>query len=270
MSLIQAIVLGLVQGLTEFIPVSSTGHLTLVPFVFGWKEPTVAFVVAVHLGTLVAVAYIFRDEVMRLVRTALGPAKASPEDKRLLRLVIVATIPGVIIALLFKLIIGDTFEGPVLVALELGINGYFLIWVETKTEFHEAEARDESQITQRDATVIGIAQGAAVLSGISRSGSTIGVSMLRGIERRAAARFSFLLSVPIIAGAILVETPKMFKESAGTGVAPFIVGIVVSGAAGFVAVRWFIGIVSRRGMRPFGTYCMFAMLAGLLTALARG
>lgn len=270
MSILQAIVLGLVQGLTEFIPISSTGHLTLIPFMVGWKEPTIAFVVAVHLGTLVAVTYIFRDEVLRLIKTVIGYGRATAEDKRLLRLVIIATIPGIVIALIFKAIAGDTFEGPVLVAIELGINGYFLIWAESKSEFHEAEARDESTITTQDSTVIGIAQGAAVLSGISRSGATIGIAMLRGIERRAAARFSFLLSIPIIAGAILDETPKMLKESAHTGAAPFLIGIVFSGVAGFISVRWFIGVLSRRGMRPFGTYCMFAMLAGLLTALARG
>lgn len=269
MPIVQAIVLGLVQGLTEFLPVSSSAHLVLVPFVFGWKEPGLAFVVAVHIGTLGAVIYVFRNDVAALVRTALNWKNARAEEKRILRLVIIATLPAVVVGVAFKAVVGSTFDRPVLVSLLLGVTGYFLLSTETKTEMSEGNARDEAAVNEGDATAIGIAQAIAVLPGISRSGSTIGEGMRRGLSRDAAARFSFLLSIPIIGGAVLAELPDIVKHS-NAGFGAVAIGIAVSAVTGFFAVNWFLGVVTRRGLRPFGTYCFLAMLAGLITALARG
>ncbi len=280
MSLLHALVLGLVQGLTEFIPVSSSGHLQLVPFIFGWQTPSVAFDVAVHSGTLLAVVYVFRDEVMRWARALLHWGDSDPQDKMKLRLLVIATIPAVIVGGVLDHWIESVFQRPVVISLLLGVTGYLLLSAETK--FHGLwvlprepksevrKPRPQQAMTDRDAMVIGAWQAAAILPGISRSGATIGGAMRRGLAREAAARFSFLMSIPVIFGAIVFKLPDMAHKAGATGVGPFIVGILVSALSGFVAVEWFLRMIRRKGLRPFGVYCFLAMVAGLITALARG
>jgi len=269
-SLFQALILGLVQGLTEFIPVSSSGHLTLVPFIVGWEEPSLAFDVAVHAGTLAAVAWVFRERVADLFRTALHYRSATAFEQRLLKLIVIGTIPAVIVGITLEGPVSSVFERPVLVSFLLGLTGYFLMSTESIIEHREERGRTESQIREVDAGVVGVGQALSVLPGISRSGATIVAGMRMGLDRVAATRFSFLLSVPILLGALLAQLPDMAGEGlAGDGDA-FLVGIVASGVSGFVAVRWFIGVISRRGLRPFGVYLILAMTAGLITALARG
>ena len=129
---------------------------------------------------------------------------------------------------------------------------------------------DDNVAYRADAGIIGAWQAFAILPGVSRSGSTIGGAMRRGISRKAAARYSFMLSIPVIAGAIVFRLPDMVHQAGSTGAGAFIIGIVVSGLVGFVAVNWFLRMIRIRGLRPFGLYCFFAMTAGLLTALARG
>ena len=262
--------LGLVQGLTEFIPVSSSGHLQLVPFLFGWKQPTVAFDVAVHFGTLVAVVYVFRHEVGGWIRTALHWRDATDVDRTLLRLVVIGTIPAVLVGGVFNHWVESVFQRPVVISLLLGVTGYLLLSAETKARELKEPPRKEDELTNRDAGIVGAWQAFAILPGVSRSGSTIGGAMRLGISRRAAARYSFMLSIPVIAGAIIFKLPDMFHQAGATGAGSFIIGIVVSGLVGFVAVKWFLRMIRIRGLRPFGIYCFFAMTAGLLTALARG
>jgi undecaprenyl-diphosphatase len=270
LSLLHALVLGLVQGLTEFIPVSSSGHLQLVPFLFGWKQPTVAFDVAVHFGTLVAVVYVFRHEVGRWIHTALHWRDSNELDRKLLRLVVIGTIPAVIVGGVLNHWIESVFQRPVVISLLLGVTGYLLMSAQTKADERKEPPRAEEELTDRDAGIIGAWQAFAILPGVSRSGSTIGGALRLGISRKAAARYSFMLSIPVIAGAIIFKLPDMFHQAGATGAGPFIVGIVVSGLVGFVAVKWFLRMIRIRGLRPFGIYCFFAMTAGLLTALARG
>ena len=262
--------LGLVQGLTEFIPVSSSGHLQLVPFLFGWKQPTVTFDVAVHFGTIVAVVYVFRHEVGSWIHTALHWRDSSDVDKKLLRLVVIGTIPAVIVGGVFNHWVDNVFQRPVVISLLLGVTGYLLLSAETKARERKEPPRTEEELTDRDAGIIGAWQAFAILPGVSRSGSTIGGAMRRGISRKAAARYSFMLSIPVIAGAIVFKLPDMVHQAGSTGAGAFIIGIVVSGLVGFVAVNWFLRMIRIRGLRPFGLYCFFAMTAGLLTALARG
>ncbi|MFA5890915.1 MAG: undecaprenyl-diphosphate phosphatase [Actinomycetota bacterium] len=278
MSVFQALILGIVQGLTEFLPISSSGHLTLVPFIAGWPAPTLAFAVAVHIGTLVAVAAVFRAEIAMLARTALGWKRAPESDRSLLRMIVIGTIPAAIIGITLEKVIGGAFERPVLVSLLLGVTGYFLMSTETIVETREAETvpgaisgRPETELTTADALAVGFAQAVSILPGISRSGSTIGTGMRMGLSRVGATRFSFLLSIPIIFGAALAETPSIMNEGFGTGAGTaFAIGIASSAISGFLAVRWFIGTIQRRGLRPFGIYCFLMMVAGLVTALARG
>ncbi len=277
MSVIHAIVLGIVQGLTEFIPVSSSGHLTLVPFILGWHEPSLAFVLAVHLGTLLAVTYVFRDVVIHVLRTAIGYRSAAPEEKRLVRSLFIATIPAVIVGGVFSKVIGDSFDKPVLVSLLLGVTGYWLVTCESRRREREVDPvaaqtplRTEIETTDGDSVRIGVAQVISVLPGISRSGSTIGEAMRVGMTREGAVRFSFLMSIPVIFGAILTQIPSALHESAHGGGLAFLAGIATSAVVGFFSVKWTIGVVTRRGLRGFGLYCFAAMLAGLITALARG
>jgi len=268
-SLLHALVLGLVQGLTEFIPVSSSGHLQLVPFVLGWKAPTVAFDVAVHFGTLVAVVYVFHEEVGRLIRTAAHWRDSSDPEQQLLRLIVIGTIPAVIVGAALNHWVESAFQRPVVISGLLGVTGYLLFSAETKAEARKQPARAIDDLTNRDAAIVGGWQAVAILPGVSRSGATIGGAMRLGIDRRSAARFSFLLSIPVIAGAIVFKLPDMAHQAA-TGLGSFIVGILVSGLSGFVAVKWFLRMIRLKGLRPFGVYCFLAMVAGLVTALARG
>lgn len=278
MSLFQALVLGVVQGATEFIPISSSGHLTLVPFVVGWEEPSLAFDVAVHFGTLVAVVWVFREELRALARTATSWSGSTEEARRPLRLLAIGTVPAVVVGIAFESLVERAFERPVLVSLLLGVTAYFLVSTETVVEQRETDpetgqvpSRGEADVTTRDALVIGAAQAFAILPGISRSGATIGAGMRLGLARGAAARFSFLLSIPVIAGAILAQIPDMLSEGAGgASAAQYLVGILAAGVSGFYSIRWFLGLLERRGLRPFGVYCWIAMAVGVLVALARG
>ena len=270
MSLLHALVLGIVQGLTEFIPVSSSGHLQLVPFLFGWKQPTVAFDVAVHFGTLVAVVYVFRHEVARWWGTAVHWRDADARDRMLLRLVVIGTIPALVVGAVLNHWIEDVFQRPVAVSLLLGVTGYLLLSAETRFRERALAGRPQEAMTDRDAWVIGGWQAVAILPGISRSGATISGAMRRGLGREAAARFSFLLSIPVIAGAIVFKLPDIGHQASATGVGAFIIGIMASGVFGFLAVGWFLRMIRIHGLRPFGIYCFLAMAAGLLTALARG
>ena len=270
MSLLHALVLGLVQGLTEFIPVSSSGHLQLVPFLFGWREPSIAFDVAIHFGTLVAVVYVFRHEVGSWIRTALHWRDSSELDRKMVRLVIIGTVPAVIVGGVLNNRVESVFQRPVAISLLLGVTGYLLLSAETKARGRKEPPRAEEDMADRDAVIVGGWQAFAILPGISRSGATISGALRLGLSREAAARFSFILSIPVIAGAIVFKLPDMVHRAGATGVGPFLIGIVVSGLVGFVAVKWFLRMIRIRGLRPFGVYCFLAMTAGLLTALARG
>jgi len=162
----------------------------------------------------------------------------------------------------------------------LGVTGYLLLSAETKFEAlpvvsggpgaERRTPRTQEAMTQRDALIVGGWQAFAILPGVSRSGATIGGALRLGFSRQAAARYSFLLSIPVIAGAIVFKLPDMVHKAGATGVGSFIVGILVSALSGFVAVKWFLRMIRRKGLRPFGVYCFFAMVAGLIAALARG
>jgi undecaprenyl-diphosphatase len=158
----------------------------------------------------------------------------------------------------------------VVISVLLGITGYLLVSAETKAEGREEPPRGEEDLTDRDAGIIGGWQAFAILPGISRSGATIGGAMRLGVSRQAAARFSFLLSIPVIAGAIVFKLPDIGRQAGATGVGSFVVGIVAAGLSGFVAVKWFLRMIRLKGLRPFGVYCFLAMVVGLVTALARG
>jgi len=216
------------------------------------------------------VVFVFRHEVGRWIRTALHWRDSNDLDRTLIRLVVIGTIPAVIVGAVLNHWVENVFQRPVVISLLLGVTGYLLLSAETNAERRKEPARGEEELTNRDAVVVGGWQAFAILPGVSRSGSTIGGAIRLGISREAAARYSFMLSIPVIAGAIVFKLPDMIHQGGATGVGPFLLGIVVSGLVGFVAVKWFLRMIRIRGLRPFGIYCFLAMTTGLLTSLARG
>lgn len=279
MNPLQGLFLGIVQGLTEFLPISSSGHLTLVPFVFGWDIPSAAFDVSVHLGTLIGIVWVLRERVLDLLRALIGWARAAEDTKRTWRLLVIGTVPVAVFGLAAKARIEDLFERPVAISFLLGVTGWVLLSVEHRVRVHEAAVRageiiaterDDRDLETPDAAIIGVAQAVAILPGISRSGATISAGMIRGMSRVAAARFSFLLAIPAILGATIVKIPDIGGEAGAGGAGAIVLGTIAAAVTGAWTVKWFLRLVERRGMRPFGIYCFFAMSAGLLTALARG
>jgi undecaprenyl-diphosphatase len=268
-SLIQALILGIVQGLTEFLPVSSDGHLVLVPFIVGWPEPSLTFIVSTHIGTLAALLWVFRARVIEIIRAVIGGPGREP-DRRLAGLIVIGTVPGAVLGGIFASRVETTFERPVIAILLLGVTGWALLAAESSYEERKEEPRPEGALTPMDAGLIGLAQATAILPGISRSGTTIATGMLRGISRETAARFSFLLAIPITIGAVIVKIPDMIDEGASGAGGAMALGVLTSAVTGVLAIQAMLALVKRRGLRPFGVYCFFAMTAGLLTALARG
>ena len=265
----QGLLLGIVQGLTEFLPISSSGHLVLVPYIVGWREPTVAFIVAVHLGTTLSILWVFRTRILELLRSLVG--LGNPADRRMVWMLAVATVPAAVVGAVLSDQVDRVFERPVVISALLAITAWILFTAESRFEERdEAMVRDERMIRPTDAAVVGVAQAVAILPGISRSGSTIGAGMLRGFSREAAARFSFLMAIPIILGAAIVKIPDLTREGAAGSGAAIALGIVASAVVGVLSIRAMLGVVARRGFRPFAVYCVLASIAGVLTGLARG
>jgi undecaprenyl-diphosphatase len=268
MHLLVAILLGVVQGLTEFIPVSSDGHLVLVPWALGLDTPTLAFSVALHIGTLTGVLVALKPEVKLVLRTLFGWSRAGDGERLLVRLLIIGSIPAAIAGIALESFIGD-IQRPVIAAFLLIVTGYLLTSTESHLEHAQAEPR-RTTITVPDAWRMGIAQAFAILPGISRSGTTIVAGVRAGLSREAAARFSFLMSVPVIAGAALVEVPDALDQGAlGKDALAFAAGIVAAAVTGFWALRWFLGVIGRLGLRPFGRYCWLMGIMLLFVATAR-
>jgi len=261
MSIFQAIVLAVVQGLTEFLPISSSGHLVLIPWFAGWKEPGLAFEVALHAGTLVAVLLYFLRDWIDLVLAGFGirsSATMAAEDlawkRRLFWFLVAGTIPGAVAGLLFEKFIEDRLSQPVPIAAAMILVGLIMWWVDRTAVLN----RDSRQITLGDSLVVGGAQALALFPGVSRSGSTIVAGLWRGMSRETAARFSFLLSTPIIAGAALKELPKLIHmHRAGTLDMPLstlLIAIAVSGIVGYTVIAFFLRYLQTRTLKVFVVY----------------
>ncbi|MBW3624514.1 MAG: undecaprenyl-diphosphate phosphatase [Armatimonadetes bacterium] len=247
LSPLQAIILGIVQGLTEFLPVSSTAHLILFPWLLGWRDPGQTFDVSLHVGTLLAVAiYFWSDWVEMFTRR---------HDQ--LKLVVVGCIPAAAAGVLLEKKIeylslpGEFPYAPLLIAFFLALVGLWLYWVDQ----HGKKQREMDGMRIQDALLIGLGQAFALLPGVSRSGATIGTGLLLGMTRESAARFSFLLSTPIIAGAVAYKGLKLFKA----GVTPeqstaMLWGILASGISGYIAIAFLMRLVRTRSYTGFVVY----------------
>ena len=272
MPIYQAVVLAIIQGLAEFIPVSSSGHLIIVRRLLGWNERSPAHVltfdVALHFGTLLSVLIYFRRTWFQIIRAALGgkvvrfsEANSSDEnltleerkdERMLLWFLAIATIPGAIAGKLLEHSAEDYFrEHIVLIAAAL-ILVAILMWLGEKVGRLE---KPLSRTSFADALLIGIAQAFALVPGVSRSGSTITAGLFRNMTREAAVRFSFLLSTPIIAGAALLKMHELHKEGLPPGMhAPFLVGIVVSAIVGYITIAWLIRYLQSNCLKVFIIY----------------
>ena len=250
------IVLGIVQGLTEFLPISSSGHLVLVPGMLGWEEPPLGLTVMLHLGTLVALLIYFRNEIIGLILGVLGRGPDPAASRRIVRFLIVGTIPAVIVGLAFGGFFEDAFRRPYESSIELVFTGLILVATERWGERAARHALDDKR-----AFGIGGAQALAILPGLSRSGSTIGAGLLAGLSREEATRFSFLLSIPAIAGAGVLDVAKGDLVVSGASLA----GTVASGIVGFLSIHYLLRFVRTHSLTVFCWYIfLFAPLSALV------
>jgi undecaprenyl-diphosphatase len=256
----RALVLGVVQGVTEFLPISSSAHLVLVPFVLGWETPGLPFDVAVHIGTGLAVVAYFWRELLGLaagsLRWLLGRADSRDQaNARMTLLLALGSVPATIAGLFLQgFVEGLTDRPEVVAAFLLGTAAILLLGEEVYGRRGALETRDMARVGPVDAVLVGVWQAVAIIPGISRSGSTITGGLLRGLSRDAAARFSFLLGLPAIAGAAIIELPDL------TGVEPatVIAATAVSAATGFMSIAFLLRYLRTRTMRPFAAYCVVA------------
>ena len=263
LSVWQAIVLGITQGLTEFAPVSSSGHLILVPWLFNWtilQDPQLnkTFDVALHMGTLVgAVAYLWSD-VVRYTKgffRSLAHRQVRTLDERLAWYLLIGTIPGAIAGAAFESVIEDKLGQPLLIATMLAIGGVVLYLVDRLCRAD----REIKDLTLRDPIVIGLAQAVALQPGVSRSGITITAARAMRMTRESAARFSFLLSLPIIAGAGLLKGADVVKSGLPPGfAAPFVWGMVSAAISGYLVIWWLLAYLRRRSFALFMWYRLAA------------
>jgi undecaprenyl-diphosphatase len=284
LTIIQAVVLGLVQGLTEFIPISSSAHLIIVPWLFGWSDPGLDFDVALHLGTLVALLYFFWRDWVRLVRagiTSIIERKiGNDRDRRLAWLLVIGTIPGGIIGWLAESKIEALFHQPnaahttgsmtamAIVILLLGV----ALFVAERIARHR---RGLDQISLKDTIVIGLSQGLAIFPGVSRSGSTITAGLALGFQRETAARFSFLLATPII---LLAGIKSVFNLSGewATGaivrsdLPVYAIGFIVSALSGYLCIRFLLRFLQKNSTDIFVYYRWLLAIIIIVVVFVRG
>lgn len=257
----QAVILGVVQGLTEFLPVSSSGHLVIGQHLLGLTEPELLFDVAVHVGTLIAVVVFFWRELWTMLRGLWARDEEGERGRRLILLVFMGSVPTAIIGVLFRHDFERLFGSVTAVGIALLITGVMLM----ATHFAPLGRREIWRMGVWRAVVIGFVQGIAITPGISRSGSTISAALLLGVDRRLAAEFSFLLSLPAILGALLLHIKDLGPDQAVEWT-PLLTGAGVAAVTGLAALKLLIGVVQRGGLHWFAFYCWVVGAVALLTA----
>lgn len=287
---IQSIILGIVQGLGEFLPISSTAHLILVPFFTGWKDPGLTFDVALHFGTLIAVlAYFWKDwkyliisnfkfQISKKISNSnfqnpkdLQDINYSPATRsdggygklqaRMLWLIVIATIPGALAGYFLEEQAETIFRNPLVIAFTLSFVG-LLLYVADKYMKHR---KNINQLSLVDAIIIGLSQAVAIIPGVSRSGATITSGLILGLDRVSAARFSFLLSTPIIFGATINQIPNLLTEGIN---AQIIIGIFFSALSGYVAIKYMLKFIEKVGYKIFFWYRLALAIIIVLTVYA--
>jgi len=270
---IQALVMGLVQGLTEFLPISSSGHLILVPWLFGWKDPfidSVAFTVVLHMGTLVALLVYFWRDWVRLVPAGLATIRdrsfRGDPDRRLAWLLLVATIPAVAVGPIFESKLEELVREPAAVAAMLCI-GAAILWL---AERWGSKARDMAGLSFAESLGIGVAQVLALVPGISRSGISISAGLFLGLNRESAARFSFLMATPVVGGAGIWEARKLMTGEVGVNPSldVTLIGFVAAAIAGLLAIRFMLEFLRRQPVYAFVAYRIAAAILVFIVLLS--
>ena len=264
MTIFQAVVLGLLQGLAEFLPISSSAHLSLAPWLFHWPEPGLAFDVALHVGTLVALLWYFRREWLALAVSAfriLRTRRVETVEERRTVFLVIATIPAGIAGLVLESYAETVFRAPIITAVALAVVGLLLWYVDRAAP----QQRPLKVMRWTDALLIGLAQVFAIVPGVSRSGSTITAGRALGFDRAGAAVFSFLMSAPIIGAAAVLKVPEAVRD----GITPELAaGVIASAVSGWLAIAVLLRYVSRRSYAVFAIYRLLlgALIIGVLVA----
>ena len=247
MTILQAVILGLAQGLGEFLPISSSAHLVLIPWLLRWTDPGLTFDVALHAGTLVAVVLYFWKDWWQLILKGFTDVRSV--KGRLFWYLVVATVPGAIVGFLLEKKAETLFRSPVLIAIMLIFMGIFLYWADRRS----SKKIEINNITFGTSLFIGISQALAIIPGVSRSGITITTGLLMGLNREGAARFSFLLSTPIIFGAAMVKLPGLISDPSAITV-DFTIGMAVSCITGIASIGFLLRYVQTKDFLPFAWY----------------
>ena len=261
LTFVQAAILGAVQGLTEFVPISSSGHLVIVPALFDWpREQGVAFEVLLHSASLLALLIYFSGDLLDLVR---GIRQRDRDSMRIGTLLIIGSIPAGLAGLLLDDFFEAQYDDAKGAALQLLLTAAILVAAEQALRFHERVNATRGRALRRmrdmnplDATAVGVGQAVAIIPGISRSGSTIAASLALGISRDDAARFAFLLAIPALVGATILEVPKLGESEISLG--PAIAGFALSLVASYAAIAGLIRYLRSRTLYPFAAYCAVA------------
>lgn len=265
MGIIEALIMGLVQGLTEFLPVSSSGHLVIAKQLLGGiKQPGILFEIMLHFGTLLAVLVYFRKEIASILCSLL-PSSGIEEGKRksergFALAVVIGTLPTVAIALLFKDIFEELFNSVKTVSFMLIITGAILYFSD------RVKKSGRETVRLRDALLIGTIQGLAIIPGISRSGSTIATGLFGGLKAETAATYSFLLSIPAILGAVILHAGDLTGFDNGN-ILPYTVGVLAATTSGFLSIKVLMKIVAGRKLRFFAFYCWTVGIGSLIIGL---
>lgn len=258
MNVIQSIFLGIVQGITEFVPISSSGHLVLAQNLFGIKEANLAFDVALHLGTFLALILFFWRDWLHLLKAFFRSLRhwswKNDPDQRLFYLLVIASVPGALFGIILEKQAETIFRSTYLVLVNFVIIGVLFIIIEKFAK----KIRDLKQTTWKDSLVIGFSQALAIVPGISRSGITVTAGLFSGMKREAAARFSFLMATPIILGAGLVSLSKIFAEgNNGTGWINLISGFLAAVVTGFFCIKYLLKYLENHTLNIFAYYRFF-------------
>ena len=245
MTIIQAVISGIVQGATEFFPISSSGHLVLLHNIFGFKQSMLTFDVFLHFGTILSVLIFFRKDILNMIR----------KDRALLKFIIIGSIPTFIIGMLFKDVVENYFSMPRIVGLFLVITGVFLLLASFYALYLKISKRNKP-LGASNSVIIGIAQGISILPGISRSGSTIGAALIAGLNEYDAVRFSFLLSIPAVLGANILKARQICGSLVSIDMAVFAAGGIAAMVTGFFAIKFLLIMLRKNLFFLFGIYCL--------------
>lgn len=258
MTIAQSIVLGIVQGITEFVPISSSAHLVIVPYILHWPQPSISFDVLLHLGTLISAVVYFRADIKAIMIHALAKNTSGGSSNISINILLSATAVTLVVALVLEDFAEKAFMHPKWVAGFLIITAIILILSERMSR----KEKGFDQLNLTDAILVGLVQGLAVFPGISRSGITISTAMARRLGRSDAARLSFLLAIPVILLAAVSEMPQLLKEGISGG-PEMLFGFLSAAASGYVAIKLLISFLSKRPLYVFAVYCAAVGVIGV-------